>query len=102
MIAKLSNSAVEASLGQLKHWTLEGGKLHRTFKFADFVNAFGFMATMAMVIEKMEHHPEWFNVYNTVTIDLTTHDAGGVSEKDFKLAKAMEEIAARFQFAKKT
>jgi len=74
-------------------WTLEAGKLHRTFQFRDFVGAFGFMSQVALVAERMNHHPEWFNVYRTVRVDLTTHDAGGISELDFALASAMEALA---------
>ncbi len=74
-------------------WALQAGKLHRTFQFKDFVHAFGFMSQVALVAERMNHHPEWFNVYRTVTVDLTTHDAGGLSELDFELAAAMEALA---------
>ena len=74
-------------------WTLKAGKLHRTFQFKDFVGAFGFMSQVALVAERMNHHPEWFNVYRTVRVDLTTHDAGGISELDFELAAAMEALA---------
>lgn len=74
-------------------WTLQGGKLHREYKFADFVEAFGFMASVALVAERMNHHPEWFNVWSTVVVDLTTHDAGGVTAKDFALAADMDRLA---------
>lgn len=90
---KLSDEEFTRQLGALPGWTLAGGKLHREFKFADFVAAFGFMARAALVAEKMNHHPEWSNVYNRVVVDLTTHDAGGVSERDFKLASAMNALA---------
>lgn len=70
-------------------------KLHREYQFADFVHAFGFMATAAIAIEAMGHHPEWSNVYNRVTVDLTTHDAGGITAKDVELARKLEALAAR-------
>ena len=74
-------------------WSLKEDKLHRNYVFSDFVTAFGFMAQVALVAERMNHHPEWFNVYRKVTVDLTTHDAGGVSHKDFELAAAMDRLA---------
>ncbi len=89
-IEKLSASDITARLTALPGWTLKDGKLHREFQFADFVEAFGFMARVALVAEKQNHHPEWFNVYNKVNVDLTTHDAGGISEMDFALATTME------------
>src|SRR5712664_4585548 len=92
---KLKKSDLQSAMGGLKGWTLAKGKLHREYKFADFVHAFGFMATSAIAIEKMNHHPEWFNVYNKVIVDLTTHDAGGISAKDVDLAHKLEAIAAR-------
>jgi len=84
---------VELNEGDDGGWALEGGKLARTFQFDDFVGAFGFMSQVALVAERMNHHPEWFNVYRTVRVDLTTHDAGGISELDFELAAAMEALA---------
>jgi len=90
---KLESADVTRRLADRAGWTLEGGKLHREYKFADFVEAFGFMASAALVAERMNHHPEWFNVWSTVRVDLTTHDAGGISAKDFELAAAMERIA---------
>jgi 4a-hydroxytetrahydrobiopterin dehydratase len=74
-------------------WTVESGKLHKEFRFRDFVQAFGFMAQVALVAERMNHHPEWFNVYRTVRVDLTTHDANGLTEADFELARAMDASA---------
>jgi len=74
-------------------WHLEDDKLTKTFTFANFVTAFGFMTQAAIVAEKRNHHPEWFNVYKTVKVQLTTHDAGGISEKDFDLARRMEQLA---------
>jgi 4a-hydroxytetrahydrobiopterin dehydratase len=79
----------------LPEWTVnrEGGAIRRTFHFPDFAQAFGFMAQMAIVSEKMDHHPEWFNVYRTVRVDLSTHDAGGVTRLDLDLAKRMNTLA---------
>lgn len=84
---------IELNKGADGEWALESGKLQRTFQFQDFVGAFGFMSQVALVAERMNHHPEWFNVYRTVRVDLTTHDAGGISESDFELAAAMEALA---------
>jgi 4a-hydroxytetrahydrobiopterin dehydratase len=92
-MAKLSDSEIEAALRKVSGWTVAGGKLHREFKFADFVHAFSFMTRAALTAEAMGHHPEWFNVYNKVTIDLTTHDAGGISAKDFELAAKLDALA---------
>ena len=89
----LEEAEIEAKLADLEGWTLVDGKLHRTFRFANFVEAFGFMASTALVAEKMDHHPEWSNVYATVVVDLTTHDAGGVTTLDFELAAAMNATA---------
>ena len=75
-------------------WTIAAGKLHKEFRFRDFVQAFGFMSQAALVAERMNHHPEWFNVYHTVRVDLVTHDAKGVTDRDFELARAMDQIAA--------
>jgi len=91
--AKLSDAEVQTRLAQLPSWSLKAGKLHREYQFADFVAAFGFMAKVALVAEKRDHHPEWFNVYNKVVVDLTTHDAGGISAKDFDLAAVMDKLA---------
>ena len=89
----LETAEIEVKLADLKGWALEGGKLHREFQFANFVEAFGFMASVALVAEKMDHHPEWSNVYGRVSIDLTTHDAGGLTTLDFAPAAAMDEAA---------
>ena len=85
----LSTEEVQTRLRSLEGWTLTEGKLHREFRFANFVEAFGFMSQVALFAEKMDHHPEWSNVYNRVDVDLTTHDAGGVTELDFELAGHM-------------
>ncbi len=94
---KLDSAAIDQALEQLEGWSLKDGKLHREFKFPDFSQAIGFMAIAAVRIEKMDHHPEWCNVYNRVEIDLVTHDAGGVTDKDVELAKLLESIAAKLQ-----
>jgi 4a-hydroxytetrahydrobiopterin dehydratase len=80
-MAKLSKTEIASALREIGGWTVASDKLHRDYQFADFVHAFGFMATAAMIIEKMGHHPEWFNVYNRLSVDLTTHDAGGITKK---------------------
>src|SRR5258708_34945991 len=92
---KLSADAIENALAALPGWGVKDAKLHREYKFPDFVHAFGFMAASAVAIEAMNHHPEWFNVYNRVTIDLTTHDSGGVTSKDVELAGKLEQLAKR-------
>jgi 4a-hydroxytetrahydrobiopterin dehydratase len=92
---KLSETEIATALSKLPGWKLEGGKLHREYKFADFVAAFGFMTGVALVAQAMNHHPEWFNVWNTVRVDLATHDAGGITALDVKLAHSMEELASR-------
>ena len=94
---KLTESEIRATLGALPGWSLLGGKLHREYRFADFIYAFGFMATAAIAVEAMGHHPEWSNVWNRVTVDLTTHDAGGVTAKDVALAEMLEPIARKLQ-----
>lgn len=90
---RLVQSDIDSALGKLPGWSVTNGKLHREFQFADFTHAFGFMATAATAIEKMNHHPEWRNVYNRVTIDLVTHDAQGITQADVKLAEMLEEFA---------
>jgi 4a-hydroxytetrahydrobiopterin dehydratase len=92
-IAKLTPEAIEEELAKLPAWTVKDGKLHRELRFEGFVEAFGFMTSVAIVAERMDHHPEWFNVYSKVVIDLTTHDAGGLSARDFKLAAAIDRLA---------
>ncbi len=90
---KLSSNELAAALTELAGWSLENDKLHRQFQFQSFVEAFGFMSSVALVAESMGHHPEWSNVYNRVTVDLTTHDAGGITRLDVDLAKKMNELA---------
>ena len=94
---RFSGPELAEALAGLTGWTVVDGKLHKEYKFADFIHAFGFMATSSLAIEKMGHHPEWFNVYNRVTVDLTTHDAQGITSKDADLAKVLDEIARKLQ-----
>ena len=89
---KLTDAQIQENLAQVDGWTIENGKLHKEFQFDNFITAFGFMTQLALVAESLNHHPEWFNVYNRVTIDLTTHDAGGISELDFQWAKQADAI----------
>jgi 4a-hydroxytetrahydrobiopterin dehydratase len=95
MPATLSESEIASALHALTGWTIASAKLHREYKFADFVHAFGFMASAGLVAEAMGHHPEWLNVYNRVTVDLTTHDAGGITAKDLELASKMEALYSK-------
>ena len=90
---KLDPAAVEEKLAALAGWALKDGKLHREYKFDDFVAAFRFMSGVALVAERMDHHPEWSNVYNRVVVDLNTHDVGGLTELDFELARAADRMA---------
>lgn len=96
-LSKLSEDEIRLALGELKNWTVVGGKLHREYRFPDFVHAFGFMATSAIAIEKRNHHPEWSNVYNRVAVDLITHDSGGITQNDIELAKLLDSIAEKLQ-----
>src|SRR5262245_29558776 len=95
--ARLTGEARTAALKSLKGWSEVEGRdaIARTFTFRDFNEAFGFMARVALVAEKNDHHPEWFNVYKKVEVTLSTHDAGGVTEKDIMLAKAMDALAGQ-------
>jgi 4a-hydroxytetrahydrobiopterin dehydratase len=92
MATKLSESEIRSALRKMKGWKVVDGKLHREFKFDDFIHAFGFMTSCAIVAEAMGHHPEWLNVYNRLIVDLTTHDAGGISAKDFELAGKLNSL----------
>jgi 4a-hydroxytetrahydrobiopterin dehydratase len=94
-MVKLEGTARKQALAQLKEWRELPGRdaIARKFVFADFNQAFGFMARVALLAEKMDHHPEWSNVYKTVEVTLSTHDAGGLTEKDIALAKAMDTYA---------
>lgn len=95
MREKLKPDARKAALGKLAGWSDVAGRdaISKKFVFKDFNAAFGFMTRAALVAEKMDHHPEWFNVYKTVDVTLSTHDAGGVTELDIRLAEAMDKIA---------
>jgi 4a-hydroxytetrahydrobiopterin dehydratase len=95
MAQKLTSEARKTALGKLGNWSNVSGRdaITRKFMFKDFNQAFGFMTRAALVAEKMDHHPEWFNVYKTVEVTLSTHDAGGVTELDVKLAEAMDRLA---------
>ena len=92
-IARLTDDELTAGLAALPGWRVEGGTLHRAFTFADFGEAFGFMTRCALVAEQQNHHPEWSNVWNRVVVDLTTHDAGGISALDLALAATMSKLA---------
>ena len=94
MPAKLTGEARAAALNELAGWSEVAGRdaIRRSFTFKDFNEAFGFMARAALVAEKLDHHPEWSNVYNKVEVTLATHDAGGVTERDVKLARAMNRL----------
>ncbi|MEE3716548.1 4a-hydroxytetrahydrobiopterin dehydratase [Tumidithrix elongata RA019] len=91
-IPKLTNDQISAGMAQLAGWAVIDGKLHKAFKFKDFVEAFGFMTKVAIAAEKMDHHPELYNVYNNVKIDLVTHDAGGISALDLELAQKIDGL----------
>jgi 4a-hydroxytetrahydrobiopterin dehydratase len=80
-------------IAKYSEWSIENNKLHREFIFANFVEAFDFMSKVAILAEKANHHPEWFNVYAKVVVELTTHEAGGITQRDFSLAKQIEHIA---------
>jgi len=96
MAQKLTGDARKAALAKLASWSevKDRDAITRTLVFRDFNEAFGFMTRAALIAEKLDHHPEWFNVYKTVTVTLSTHDAGGLTEHDVKLAEAMNRLAA--------
>jgi 4a-hydroxytetrahydrobiopterin dehydratase len=93
--SKLSDADIKAGLAGLAGWSYAGGKLRREFKFENFVQAWGFMSSCALVAEAMNHHPEWSNVWNRVTVELVSHDDGGVTKRDLDLAKRMNEISGK-------
>jgi 4a-hydroxytetrahydrobiopterin dehydratase len=93
-IESLPPAVVEEKLNALAGWDLNEAKLHRKFVFGDFIEAFGFMSRVALLAETANHHPEWSNVYNRVEIFLTTHDAGGITERDFHLAERINQLLA--------
>ena len=92
---KIDPSALKEALARLNGWNVVDGReaIQRTFRFKDFNNAFGFMTKSALMAEKMDHHPEWFNVYNQVDVTLTTHSAGGITDLDIRLASFMNRLA---------
>jgi 4a-hydroxytetrahydrobiopterin dehydratase len=92
---KLRDEELNRFLDGSPGWTVKEGKLHREYRFADFAHAFGFMAICAIQIEGMNHHPEWCNVYSQVTVDLTTHDSGGITANDVVLARILDGAAAK-------
>ena len=97
MIERFSQNEIDAALVELnkntdKPWVIKEEKLYKAFKFSDFIAAFAFMTQVAMLAEKANHHPEWFNVYNRVEISLTTHDADGISKRDFELAQNISKL----------
>ncbi|GLU35186.1 4a-hydroxytetrahydrobiopterin dehydratase [Trinickia caryophylli] len=96
MIHKLTSEERARQLAELRGWQAVAGRdaIHRQFKFADFNEAFGFMTRVALKAQEMDHHPEWFNVYDTVDITLSTHEAGGVTERDLTLARFIDKAAA--------
>ena len=89
---RLSQIDIDEELKNLPGWSVINEKLHKEFQFDSFNQAFGFMTRAAMEIEKMNHHPEWFNVYNRITIELTTHDVGGITKNDVSLAKILNSL----------
>ena len=92
IMIRLSDEQIKAELVGLSGWSVVNGKLHKDFVFDDFVDAFGFMCKSAIHIEKMNHHPEWFNVYNKISVDLITHDAGGITQNDIILARTLNSL----------
>ena len=94
---KYSQSEVKSALSELENWKVEKGKLHRELEFRSFEDAMAFMLRASMDISKLDHHPEWFNVYNKVKIDLVTHDLDGISGYDFMLAKKLDQAAKTFR-----
>lgn len=92
---KLSDAQIAEHMKTLPEWELGEDRIKRTFRFKDFVEAFGWMSSAALVAERMNHHPEWRNVWATVEVELSTHDAGGLTELDMKLAAAMDALATR-------
>ena len=91
--SRLSDAEIQQALESLHGWDVNDGKLHREFKFKNFVVAFGFMSSVALCAERMDHHPEWSNVYSRVTVDLVTHDSGGITQLDVNLATKLNELA---------
>lgn len=94
-VKALSQQEIQEQVSTLQNWSVKEGKLHAEFRFADFIEAFAFMTRVALAAESAQHHPEWFNVYNRVTIDLVTHDAGdAISQNDIDLARKIDSFAS--------
>lgn len=93
--SKLDDVAVAAAIAKMPAWSVRDGKLHRDYEFADFTHAFGFMAAASTIIQARDHHPEWSNVYGKVTVDLVTHDSGGITSLDVELASSLEALAQK-------
>ena len=91
-LVKLSDNEIEDGMKELNGWTILNGKLHKEMEFVDFDEAWKFMTIAVVEIQKMNHHPEWFNVYNKLVVDLMTHDASGITENDTKLAKILNSL----------
>jgi 4a-hydroxytetrahydrobiopterin dehydratase len=89
---RLSDEQIKTELIGLVGWSVVNGKLHKDFIFDDFIEAFGFMSKAAIHIEKMNHHPEWFNVYNKISVDLVTHDVDGITQNDIILARTLNSL----------
>ena len=98
---KLSKKEIEQESAKLKHWRIVKGKLHREIEFASFDDAVSFIMRASLEVTKLDHHPEWFNVYNHVAIDLVTHDVGGLSNYDFRLANSLDSIISRYKTKRK-
>ena len=88
----MDTSEIQSEMANLPEWTLQGDRICREFRFTDFVEAFGFMSAVALLAERANHHPEWRNVYNRVSIELTTHDAGGLTQRDMALAREIDGL----------
>jgi 4a-hydroxytetrahydrobiopterin dehydratase len=93
-VSKISTAQMQDALASLPGWSIENDKLHREYVFGDFVEAFGFMTQVALLAERMNHHPDWSNVYKKVVVDLVTHEVGGITRKDIELAQRMEGLVA--------
>ena len=91
-MAVMADDEIRGEISSLQGWSVRDGKLHKDFEFSSFNEAFGFMTRAAMEIEKMNHHPEWLNVYNRLSVDLMTHDAGGITQNDVRLARILDSL----------
>ena len=99
-IKKLTDEEIKSRIAKLLSWKFEKGKLHKLFKFKNFNQAMSFMVGVGMICEKMNHHPEWSNVYGNVDVELVTHRVAGLTELDFELAEKMDKIAGDFNLGK--